>query len=71
MLDSVVAKKSILKKHFGTFLSEQDGATSVEYAVAMGAIFLAVIATIVVVGISLNSSFVESEAEINSFFTSP
>ena len=46
----------------------EHGATSVEYAVALAAIFLAVIATVVIVGSSLNGSFGNSGGSINNYF---
>ena len=46
------------------FFHSHDGATSVEYAVALSGICLAMMATMVVVGTSLNNSFQDSEGKI-------
>ena len=50
------------------FLTEEDGPTSVEYAVMMMLIFLACIATIQIIGGSVSDSYQNSSDAIDNAF---
>ena len=53
-----------LSKYAWRFLVDEDGPTSVEYAIMLMLIFLACIATIQIIGDSTSSSFTDSKDSI-------
>ncbi len=52
-----------------TFLKNEDGPTTVEYAVMLMLTFLVVIGTIQLVGVALSGSFQESSEQIEEAIT--
>ena len=49
-----------------SFLAAEDGPTSVEYAVIVMLIFLAVISTVQILGLTLSTSFQDSGTQIQN-----
>lgn len=62
-------RESHIMQRILRFLADEDGPTAVEYAVMLALIIVVCIVAIQAVGVQASSSFVDSQAEINTFFS--
>lgn len=56
----------VMKQLFMQFIKEEDGATMVEYAILVALISVVAIATIVLIGEEVNTSFETVETELSA-----
>jgi pilus assembly protein Flp/PilA len=56
----------VMKQLFMQFIKEEDGATMVEYAILVALISVVAIATIVLIGQEVNTSFGTVNTELNA-----
>lgn len=64
--ESLMSGGQVMKQLFMQFIKEEDGATMVEYAILVALISVVAIATIVLIGQEVNTSFGTVNTELNA-----
>lgn len=64
--ESLMSGGQVMKQLFMQFIKEEDGATMVEYAILVALISVVAIATIVLIGEEVNTSFETVETELSA-----